>query len=262
MESMERHGKEVFVDGYCRTGKAYLRKAITIKLHSEGKIVLAAASCGIATLFLQGGRTAHSRFHIPLILTEESICDIRQGTHLAELLKKTLLILWVKAPIANKICFQALDKTQRDILRNKNEKSSERPFGGMTVVLGEDFCQIPPVLPKGRRHNIVTSSIKRSYFWKHFHIMKLTYNMRINSMTDDIIEKQRAAESADWIFNIGDGNNKSAEREEMIKIPSGILLEKGNAPKKANCGKHLHKFEGEVPVMRILRRKSNLISKE
>lgn len=50
----------------------HLWKAITTKLRSEGKIVLAVASCGIAALLLQGGRTAHSRFHIPLILTEES----------------------------------------------------------------------------------------------------------------------------------------------------------------------------------------------
>jgi ATP-dependent DNA helicase PIF1 len=51
-------------------------------------------------------------------------------------------------------------------------------------------------------------------------------------MTDDITEKQRATEFADWILNIGDGTNTSAEGEERIKIPSYILPEKGNAPKK------------------------------
>jgi ATP-dependent DNA helicase PIF1 len=47
---------------------------------------------------------------------------------------------------------------------HKKENISERPFGGMMVVLGGDFCQILPVLPKGRRDNIVTASIKRSIF--------------------------------------------------------------------------------------------------
>ena len=58
------------------------------KVASEGNIVLAMASSGIAALLLEGGRTAHSRFHIPLVLTEESTCDIKQGSHLADLLKR------------------------------------------------------------------------------------------------------------------------------------------------------------------------------
>jgi ATP-dependent DNA helicase PIF1 len=82
---------------------------------------------------------------------------------LAELINKTPLILWDEAPMANKICFEALDRTLRDIIRHKNENNSEKPFGGMTVVLGGDFRQILPVPPKGRRYNIVGASIKRSY---------------------------------------------------------------------------------------------------
>jgi CO dehydrogenase nickel-insertion accessory protein CooC1 len=52
-------GNQIFVDGYGGTGKTYLWKAITTKLRSEGKIVLAVASCGIAALLLHGGRTTH-----------------------------------------------------------------------------------------------------------------------------------------------------------------------------------------------------------
>ena len=48
-----------------------LVKAITTKLRSEGKIVQAVTSCGIAELLLQRGRKAHSRFHISSMLTEE-----------------------------------------------------------------------------------------------------------------------------------------------------------------------------------------------
>jgi hypothetical protein len=58
---------------------------------------------------------------------------------LAELINKIALILCDEAPMENKICFEALDRTLRDILRHKNENSSKNPFGGMTVVLGGDF---------------------------------------------------------------------------------------------------------------------------
>ena len=43
-------GKLIFVDGYGGTGKTFLWKAVTTKLRSEGKIVLAVASSGIAAL--------------------------------------------------------------------------------------------------------------------------------------------------------------------------------------------------------------------
>jgi predicted RND superfamily exporter protein len=73
IESVDKNlGKQNFVDGYGGTGKIYLWKPITTKLPSEEKIVLAVASCGVAALLLQEGRTSHSRFHIPLIHTEES----------------------------------------------------------------------------------------------------------------------------------------------------------------------------------------------
>jgi len=115
MESVDKGlGKQIFVDGYGGTGKTYLWRAITTKLRSEGKIVIAVASCGIAALLLQGGRTAHSRFKIPINITDESTCEIKQGTHLAELLKKTSLILWDEAPMANRNCFEALDHSHRN----------------------------------------------------------------------------------------------------------------------------------------------------
>ena len=72
----------------------------------------------------------------------------------------------------------------------------ERPFGGMTGVLGGDFRQILLVIPKGRRHNIVTTSIKRSYLWRDINIMKLTKSMRLNCTTHHESEKQRVSKFA------------------------------------------------------------------
>ncbi|KAM3367371.1 hypothetical protein ACQJBY_016147 [Aegilops geniculata] len=233
MESVNKGlGKQIFVEGYSGTGKTYLWKALTTKLRSEGKIVLAVASCGIAALLLQGGRTAHSRFRIPLNITEESTCEIKQGSHLAELLKKTSLILWDEAPMANKHCFEALDKSLRDILRFTNENSSEKPFGGMTIILGGDFRQILPVITKGRREQIVNATIKRSYLWKHFEIFELTENMRLKCLSDDPIQEQKVAEFAEWILQIGDGKTASDEGEDWIKIPKNLLLQKGENRKE------------------------------
>jgi DNA replication protein DnaC len=59
----------VFVHGHGGTGKTFLWHTIINRLRSEGLIGLAVASFGIASLVLPEGRTAHSRFKIPLTLT-------------------------------------------------------------------------------------------------------------------------------------------------------------------------------------------------
>ncbi|XP_066315160.1 ATP-dependent DNA helicase PIF1-like [Miscanthus floridulus] len=231
IESAEKSlGKLIFVDGYGGTGKTYLWKAITTRLRSEGKIVVAVASSGIAALLFQGGRTSHSAFNIPMILTDESTCYIKQGSHMADLLTKTSLILWDEAPMAHRNCFEALDKSLRDVLRFTNENSLKKPFGGMTFVLGGDFRQILPVVPKGRREHTINASIKRSYLWQHFEVFKLTKNMRLNSVTANRAQLQKTAEFAKWIIQIGNGDTVSLD-EEWVTIPSDLLLQKGDDPK-------------------------------
>ena len=46
----------------------------------------------------------------------------------------------------NRKCFEAIDKTLRDIL---NEPT--HPFGGKSVLLGGDFRQTLPIKPKGTK---------------------------------------------------------------------------------------------------------------
>ena len=78
-----------FVYGPGGTGKTFLWSTIIAKLQSEGRIVLFVASSGIASLLIEGGRTAHSRFKIPIDVNEFSCCDIKQNTYLAELICAT-----------------------------------------------------------------------------------------------------------------------------------------------------------------------------
>jgi hypothetical protein len=63
-----------FVDGPGGTGKTFLYNKLLAKVRCEGDIALSVASSGIAALLLEGGRTAHSRFKIPIQLDETSTC--------------------------------------------------------------------------------------------------------------------------------------------------------------------------------------------
>ncbi|KAL8087815.1 hypothetical protein AgCh_037814 [Apium graveolens] len=151
VRSVQRdEGKLFFISGHGGTGKTFLWNTITSKLRSDSMIVLPVTTSGITSLLLPNGRTTHSRFRIPLDVAVESTCEIKHGTQLAELLQKTSLIIWDEAPMTHRYCFEALDKSLRDILSTRYEDSRSKPFGGLTVVCGGDFRQILPVIPQGQ----------------------------------------------------------------------------------------------------------------
>lgn len=160
-------------------------KTLSAALRSKGDIVLNVASSGIASLLLPDGRTTHSRFAIPINPNEDSTCNIKQGSQLAELIIKFKLIVWDEAPMMHKYCFETLDRTMRDILRFNNTFSIDLSFGSKTVVFGGDFRQILPVIPKGSRHDIVNVTINSSYLWRHCTVLRLTKNMRLQNLSSN-----------------------------------------------------------------------------
>ncbi|CAL9219694.1 unnamed protein product, partial [Arabidopsis halleri] len=104
-------GKLFFLNGPGGTGKTYVYRTIISRLRSQRKIVLPVASSGIAAILLPNGRTAHSRFKIPIDLHQDSMCNISRGSMLSELLEKTDLIIWDEAPMCHRFAFEALDKS-------------------------------------------------------------------------------------------------------------------------------------------------------
>ncbi|SAM09603.1 hypothetical protein [Absidia glauca] len=162
-----------FLHGPAGTGKTFVYNTLCNYWRSKRKIVLCVASSGIASLLLSGGTTSHFRLKIPLKVNETSTCSITKNSKLAELLRMTTLLIWDEVPMQNKSCFETVDRTLRDI------RSSNVLFGGLPVVLGGDFAQIPPVVKNGNRSSIVEASIKQSYIWGHTEVVQLKQNMRV-----------------------------------------------------------------------------------
>lgn len=186
-------------------------------------------------MLLPGGRTAHSRFVIPLELMENSTCGIKQNTHLAELLQQVELIIWDEAPMTQRYAFEALDRTLRDILGYENKEKREKLFGGLTVLLGGDFRQILPVITKGKRQEVVQACINRSHLWKFCKVFTLTRSMRVNEISPDGSINSRKQEFNRWVLKLGDGNlpaiSKAEEDEPTwIEIPEDFIIETCNAP--------------------------------
>ncbi|KAI5446739.1 hypothetical protein KIW84_014545 [Lathyrus oleraceus] len=94
------------------------------------EIVLATASSGIAATLLPGGRTTNSRFKIPIDIQSSSICGIQKQKDLANLTRVAATIIWDEAPMTNKNCLEALDRSLQDICSNS------APFGGNVLIRG------------------------------------------------------------------------------------------------------------------------------
>ncbi|KAH1069241.1 hypothetical protein GYH30_006728 [Glycine max] len=81
MEAVNNNeGDMFFLYGYGGTGKTYIWRTLASSLRAKNQIVIMVASSGIASLLLPGGRTAHSKFKIPVPIFEDSTCNILQGT--------------------------------------------------------------------------------------------------------------------------------------------------------------------------------------
>ncbi|XP_077219789.1 uncharacterized protein LOC143853982 [Tasmannia lanceolata] len=230
-----KKGGFFFVYGHGGTGKTYVYRTIIARLRSEGRIVLAVASSGIAALILEGGRTTHSRFEIPLNLLENSTCGIKQGTQLADLIKQASLIICDEAPMHHRHAFEAVDRSLKDILRFDDPTSSEKPFGGKTILLGGDFRHILPVVPKGGRQDTMLASVNNSYLLAQYKVFTLKQNMRLNQNSFDSNTSESISEFSKWVLDIGDGKIPTILREgeiesSLIKIPDHLLIQGGDNP--------------------------------
>ncbi len=174
-----KEGKLFFVYGNGGTSKTFFWTTILSRLQGQGKIVLAIASSGIASLLFMGDRTTHSRFKIPIDLHDESTCNITQQMKVAELVRKADLVIWDEAPMMHRRTFKVIDRTLRDLMQLDDAQATEKLFGGKTMVLGGDFRHILLIVPKGGREDIISVSLPQSHLWQHVMILRFHINMRV-----------------------------------------------------------------------------------
>ncbi|CAN1812469.1 ATP-dependent DNA helicase PIF1 [Linum perenne] len=205
IESVSKNqGKFFFLHGHGGTGKTFLYNCIISKIRSEGKIVLVVASSGIAATLLPDGVTAHSRFKIPLEVDNLSTCMVKKGT--------------------------AVDRTLCDLMNTPLSGPQYSPFGGKTVLLGGDFRQTLPVVPKGSREDNINASLPRSYLWNFCTLLHLHINMRINSLPINTLPIFGGMQFSDWVLAIGNGTLPAETflpsiAADWITVPRKFLIQ-------------------------------------
>jgi Rad3-related DNA helicase len=129
-----KDGGLFFVDGPGGTEKTYLYRALLATIRSQKKIVVATATSGVATSIMPGGRTAHSRFKIPLTIDDGAFCTFMKQSGTAKLLRASSLIIWDEASMTKRQSVEVLDNSLRDIM-----DGPELPFRGKTEISDRFF---------------------------------------------------------------------------------------------------------------------------
>ena len=207
--------KVFFIDGPGGTGKTFLYNTLMAQIRSQSQIALGLASSGIAALLLPGGRTVHSRLKVPIDINELSVCNIPKQSSLAQLIKRTKLLVWDEACMSNKHIAECVDRSLRDIC------SSGLPFGGKVMVFGGDFRQIPPVIKHGSRAEVVSACLNRSFLWRQVKVMKLTINMRLQILSSH--DAFQVREFSNFLLRVGEGTEPQ-DGNQMIQIDNKFII--------------------------------------
>ncbi|XP_073513989.1 uncharacterized protein [Phyllobates terribilis] len=203
-----------FIDGPGGSGKTYLYHLLIHYVRGPGEVVSPAATTGIAANLLQGGRTMHSLYGIPIPINETSVSRIKSDTNAAKKLQHTKLFIIDECTMAQNHALNVIDRLLRDVMTTHVADKNKVPFGCKVFGFGGDFRQCLPVLANATRTEIVDSFVKYSKHWKNF-IRLLLFN---NLCSSD-------PEYSSWLLKLGNGepSNEHNLGDDVIEIPSGVL---------------------------------------
>ncbi|KAG2212480.1 hypothetical protein INT45_001527 [Circinella minor] len=162
LEAPQDQPKLCFVDSLGGTGKTYLFNSILEHVRRAGHIALAVPTSSIAALLLDGRRTAHSTFKIPLGVHRTSMCNFTPGSDTTRLVTMATIIVLDEASMISRDLIETVNRSVQDIMRTVNPALEHVPFGGKTVVFGGDFRQVLPVIPNAERPQIVAQCLNQS----------------------------------------------------------------------------------------------------
>ncbi|CDF37017.1 ATP dependant DNA helicase [Chondrus crispus] len=214
-----RSGRLFFLYAPGGTGKTFVLSAIQDFLRTRRKQVIAVATSATAAVLLDGGRTAHSVFKIPIPVSAESTCSFSANSDTGRTLQQVDLIIWDEIVMCHRHCIETVNRSLRDLMQ------TDRPFGGKFLVLPGDFRQILPVVPGGSRGQIVSACVKASPLYRECRFLRLTENMRLAALRADPAEDVEALNFPEFLLSVGEGRINGQQRPEGISLQQSVAFE-------------------------------------
>jgi len=113
-------GHLFFIHAAGGCGKTFLCNTINAEIRRRGQVALCVASSGIVALLLDGGRTSHLCFKIPLSIHEDFVAGLKHNSYMFPVLQQTKVIIWDEVSIQHKYDIDAIDQCLRDLLEVSN----------------------------------------------------------------------------------------------------------------------------------------------
>lgn len=133
-------GRNVFLTGPAGSGKTHVINAYVEYLKKHAVDVAVTASTGIAATHI-GGMTIHSWSGLGIrdTLTDYDIGDLMERQYLYKRFEKTKVLIIDEVSMLHHYRLDLIEWICRQM------KRSEKPFGGMQIILCGDFFQLPPI---------------------------------------------------------------------------------------------------------------------
>jgi len=137
-------GANVFLTGQPGSGKTHTLNAYVAWLRSHSIEPALTASTGIAATHISG-MTIHAWSGIGIIerLTPEDLDRITSKEHVVKRIQKTQVLIIDEISMLSGETLSMVEKVAREA------RHSDKPFGGIQVVLAGDFFQLPPIAKRG-----------------------------------------------------------------------------------------------------------------
>ena len=149
-----------------------------------------------------------------------------KGDNMHGVLKETKLIIWDEAPMQDRYCPEAVNRTLKDLFKQEGQDIDDVPlFGGITILFVGDFRQTLPVVPRGSRVQIVHRSLRKSHLWRHIEVLHLTQNMRLD-------RTPQSEAFAQWLLKVGSGSELAPDKS--IELPANMRLPRNDVQNMIN----------------------------
>lgn len=211
--------KIFYLDAPAGCGKTYIQRVLMSYVKSKNQVVLPVAFTGIAASLVEGGRTLHNQFKLPIPIFDTSVSSVTPNSPHGQKLLSAKMVIIDEASMMPSAAFTVINRLFQD-LANTRTNTSSLPFAGKLVLLCGDFRQTLPVVPHGSRSTTVENCLKSNPLWRFVRKLNLTQNMRVNEGQDEF---------ARYLLTVGNGKLPKHQAIEGNYIFPKKLLGTGSA---------------------------------